>query len=576
MSTSTAPTNLTAALQKQSTDNVLQTPVVKGNSAPAQASGTSSTLTIGLVNSTTSSSVNAYLTGLDSNQNSAVWLLESDGVTGYYPANPSAVSTPLAVDCAIPLGAPGTTTNVTIPQIAGGRVWFVIGDTLTFLLNPGSTGPGLAEPSPSNSADPNYLKTWDFCEFTFNTTQLFANISYVDFVSIPVALTLTNTSGTTQHVSGIPSDGLATICSGLQSQNSSDSAGWDGLIITNGGSNLRAVSPNTGYQLGLGLQSTYYDSYVNSVWSYYTSNQLSIDTQVDYGTVSGQVGSDGNLDFGSIGSFAKPSAADIFSCSTGPFATPSTNTDEMLAIIPRLAAAFNRSTLLIDSVQPDNELVSNYYQNSVTNHYSRIVHAANLDNLGYAFPYDDVAPTSGNNVAGTVNDGSPATFLITVGGSDAHTKVRRRRGLEVANSMPVATNFHGKRSVQWDEDLARTAGNQDRDLEYGQHPKLLNEFEHSDPAELRLPPFLERIFGKYLAKIRAMPYASRLRPVFDIINAFLVSFLSLSMRAILSRVFLLVLVLVVYLFGGYLPHGNAQVQGGMPADNVLVDTVNTQ
>jgi len=290
----------------------------------------------------------------------------------------------------------------------------------------------------------------------------------------------------------------------------------------------------------------------------------------------------GEFVFGTIGSFTKPSAADIFSCSTGPFASPAStdaNQAEMLDIIPRLAAAFNRSTLLIDSVQPDDEVVSSYYQNTITNHYSRIVHAANLDNLGYCFPYDDVAPSDGNNVSGEVNDGSPSVFTVTVGGSDAYAKVRRRRVRQLASpkSQGKPMNFHGKRSIQWDDNMTPNRADRERDLEYGQHPKMLSEFAHDDSEpELKLPPILERIFGDYLNKLRAMPYARRLRPVFDIINSFLVSFLSLSMRALLSRVFLLILVLIVYLFGGYLPHGVSQPQGIANAENILVDAVDIQ
>ena len=68
----------------------------------------------------------------------------------------------------------------------------------------------------------------------------------------------------------------------------------------------------------------------------------------------------------------------------------------MLAILPRLAAAFNRSTLLTDSSQPDGENPADYYTNATTNHYARIVHATAQDRRGYAFPYDDVAPTGGD------------------------------------------------------------------------------------------------------------------------------------------------------------------------------------
>ena len=105
---------------------------------------------------------------------------------------------------------------------------------------------------------------------------------------------------------------------------------------------------------------------------------------------------------------------DIFSCSTGPFSTAGAGT-EVLAIIPRLAAAFNRSTLLIDTDQPDGENPADYYANPVTNHYARLVHATADADLGYAFPYDDVTPNGGVNQAGPVSSGSPALLAVTLG-----------------------------------------------------------------------------------------------------------------------------------------------------------------
>ena len=372
-----------------------------------------STLNIALQNQTTSSTVYAYITGQAINNNYALFLLQSDGKSYYYPASPSSTGAPLAKDCAIRLGAPGTSITVTIPQIAGARLWFSVGSPLTFLLNP---GPGLVEPSVTNPSDPNINGSWDFCEFTFNSAQLFVNISYVDFVCLPISLTLTNASGGTQHVSGMPANGLQTVCSALTAQNAKDGAGWSSLIVNSGGKNLRALSPNTGIVTNPKLFSGYYTTYVNQVWSKYTSSPLAVDTQGQWGTVTGEV-TNNLLTFNGVGSFAKPSAADIFSCSTGPFAGGSV---EMGALSARISAAFNRSTLLVDSNQPDNESPSIYYQNAITNHYARIVHAANLDGRGYAFPYDDVGPSGGMDQSGAISDGAPQLLTVAVGGANAH------------------------------------------------------------------------------------------------------------------------------------------------------------
>jgi Beta-1,3-glucanase len=64
----------------------------------------------------------------------------------------------------------------------------------------------------------------------------------------------------------------------------------------------------------------------------------------------------------------------------------------MLAILPRPAAEFNQSTLLIDSDPLDSENPADYYANAVTNHYPQIMHATTIEGRGYAFPYDDLAP----------------------------------------------------------------------------------------------------------------------------------------------------------------------------------------
>lgn len=377
---------------------------------------TASKLNIALQNHTTSPTVYAYITGHALSNNSALFLLQSDGRTPYYPKSPSSAGASLGVNCAIALGRPGSTTSVTVPRIAGGRIWFSINNRLTFLLNPGLRGAALVEPSPLNISDPNINIDWDFCEFTFNEAQLFANITYVDFVAIPIALTLVNTAGATQHITGTAADGLDAVCSALKKQSSVDNhPGWSSLVVSkpNGG-NLRALSPN--HAPNPAAFQSYYKSYVDAVYSRYASTPLSIDTQASSGKVSGTV-KNGALDFGSGGRFTKPSAADIFSCSTGPFADTA---GDRAAFVPRITAAFNRSTLLADAVAPSAN-ASQYYRTSPTNHYARIVHSVNLDGRGYAFPYDDVTPTGGLDQSGAVYDGSPRLLTVTVGGVNAGT-----------------------------------------------------------------------------------------------------------------------------------------------------------
>jgi hypothetical protein len=152
--------------------------------------------------------------------------------------------------------------TATVPRIAGGRIWFSLGKPLQFFVNP---GPGLVEPSIFNPADPNSDTNFAFCEFTFNSWELFINISYVDFVSaLPVALTVKDGSGKESHVSGMKPNGLDQIAQGLKDQSTKDGRRWGSLVVkSKAGQNLRALSPNSGILLNPSWFKTYWDDYVN-------------------------------------------------------------------------------------------------------------------------------------------------------------------------------------------------------------------------------------------------------------------------------------------------------------------------
>lgn len=58
-----------------------------------------------------------------------------------------------------------------------------------------------------------------FCEFTLNNDQLYANISYVDFVPrLPIAINLTTENGPEQNVAGMGANGLDQLASALRDQ----------------------------------------------------------------------------------------------------------------------------------------------------------------------------------------------------------------------------------------------------------------------------------------------------------------------------------------------------------------------
>lgn len=369
-------------------------------------------LQIVLRNNTDAPTVYAHITGTS---DAGLFMLSADGVTPYSPPSPAAGATmqPVGADCAINIGGPGSEKTVTIPRIYGGRVWFCKNSPLNFFIN---AGPALVEPSPTNTTDANYQLDWGFCEMTLNQSELYINVSYVDFVSLPVSLKLENQSGAVRSVAGMPADGLDKVCQGLIAQGAKDNAGWEQLVVKDkDGKNLRALSPNTAGVLHPGLMKDYYTAYVDQVWAKYENEDLTVNTQFTWGDAKGRV-SNGKLVFeNGVGAMDKPSTADIFSCNSGPFGHGQGVSDEMLNIGARVSAALNRSTLLIDNVQPQGEKVANYYQNDVTNHYSRICHEVALQGRGYAFPYDDVGAAGGEDQSGFLNDPQPKLLTIAVG-----------------------------------------------------------------------------------------------------------------------------------------------------------------
>jgi hypothetical protein len=349
----------------------------------------------------------AHFMGLD--RATGRWFfLAADGRTRVYPGSPTSPMTPLPRSVGIPLTAAGTRKSITIPAMDSGRVYFSVGRALKFFVNPGG---GIVTPSVANPADANADLEWAFCELTLDANGLYANISFVDFVSVAIGLTLDTATGQ-QTVGGLVPTGLQKVATGLSSQAAKDNPGWRELIVVAQGKVLRVLSPNLARELPAwsGALEGYLDPYIGQCWQKYRSTDLQIDTQSTWGKLKGRVGADGVLRFPGIGGFARPSSAAVFNCSIPPFVT--TN-DAMGNVTARLAAALNRGTLLANANQPD-ATSGAFYRVPLTNHYARLVHSATTGGAGYAFPYDDVH-SAGYNTEGRVVDPRPTKLTIRVG-----------------------------------------------------------------------------------------------------------------------------------------------------------------
>ncbi|KAI1768400.1 glycoside hydrolase family 64 protein [Hypoxylon sp. FL1150] len=390
---------------------------VNGTHAAVTATTGSNPLTISLVNNFAGGSLNAYVSGLD--VNGLVVMLGSDGAW-YYP-DPAGSSVPVAVDAGVAhaMNAEGQTTEITIPDyLSSGRIWVAEGDLQFFTVAAADGSAQLVEPSAANPSDPSAAVNWGFVEFT-NTEAggIYANISFVDFVGLVFGMTLTLSSGEVQTVQGLQQNAVSTICSDLKTQAAADGQPWDKLCVEDSSGNpLRILNPNLYLSIDATAFSGYYDSYIDQVWTQYTNEDLTIDTQTDAGEVACRVSGDELTCAGDNRAYAKPTIIDIFGCNSGPFGSQSTDNAVHLAVIPRLCAAFYRTTLLLDggNVQPSLNS-SYYYTENPTSHYSRLVHKYETDGKGYAFSFDDVNP-AGENEAGVVSGLNPTVMELTVGG----------------------------------------------------------------------------------------------------------------------------------------------------------------
>ncbi|KAJ5605482.1 hypothetical protein N7510_008263 [Penicillium lagena] len=380
------------------------------------SAGDAEQLSVSVYNNFQSDTINVYVTGLDSNGD--IVCLTSSG-SWYTPSADGSSTTPQEIteDIAIPIGAYGTTTSFTLPSyFSSGRVWVADGD-LTFWTVIAATGVlSLVEPSAVNPDDPSANVNWGFVELTTDEDGVTVNISYVDFVGFPLGIEVEGSDGT-QTALGVTADALSSICSALTAQASSDGQPWNELCMTDSSGNiLRVIAPYDYISLEPDAFDSYWTSYISEVWSQYETTPLTIDTQAAAGLVNCTVSS-GTLNCdGDNRGYAQPAASDIFGCNSGPFAIESGDNAVHAAVVPRLCAAFDRSSFLVSggNIQPSDS--SSYYTTTPTNYYSKIVHQYEADGKGYAFAYDDVTPDGAPNASGLLNDPNPTLLTITIGG----------------------------------------------------------------------------------------------------------------------------------------------------------------
>ncbi|MFE0805809.1 glycoside hydrolase family 64 protein [Streptomyces sp. NPDC058812] len=306
-----------------------------------------------------------------------------------------------APDASIPGPAAGQTKTIRVPKLSG-RIYFSYGQKLDFRLTTG----GLVQPAVQNPSDPNRDILFNWSEYTLNDSGLWLNSTQVDMFSAPYTVGVQRADGSVSSVGRLKAGGYNAVFNALRAQ-----PGWGGLIQTRSdGTVLRALSPLYGLETGA-LPASVMDDYINRVWQKYTSATLTVTPFADqpgtkyFGRVSGGVMNFTNSAGAVVTSFQKPDASSVFGCHKLLDAP----NDQVRGPISRtLCAGFNRSTLLSNPNQPDAS-AAHFYQESVTNHYARIIHDRMADGKAYAFAFDDVG-----HHESLVHDGNPAQAQLTL------------------------------------------------------------------------------------------------------------------------------------------------------------------
>ncbi|WP_406314313.1 beta-1,3-glucanase family protein [Streptosporangium sp. NBC_01639] len=368
--------------------------------APAHAAGPDLLPVIVTNNTGRNEPVYLYVIGQDIRPGGRLGYVNQGGAFSPWPAG-SLPPSP-APDASIPGPGNGGSTTIHFPRFLSARVYFAIGERLKFFLTPD----GLVQPAPWASGDPNHDILLDWSEFTYNDAGLWLNSSQVDQFAIPHAVSVTGGDGVTKRTGDVVGNGRQNIINAVRAQ-----PGWANTVRTRSdGTVLRVLAPGKAADAGL-FDRNYLDPYITSAWNAYTGKTLTVvpfqaqpNTRY-FGRTSGNVMNFTDASGRQVYSINKPSSADVWGCS-GALNAPN---DQVQGPIARtICAALQRSTLGTVDTQPSYN-AADFYRGSLTNHYSRIIHANMVDGKAYGFPFDDVG-----NFESLVHDGNPRSAAIVL------------------------------------------------------------------------------------------------------------------------------------------------------------------
>jgi len=282
-----------------------------------------------------------------------------------------------------------------------GRLYVSLGSPLNININSDINGNvGIAFPNIENASDPNINTYFEWVEFAVINNAIWCNTTQVDQFGFPMTMELFQ--GSSSSYTSFGKVGVTESRASIwNSWNATVPNEFKGLATT-----TRILAPLHGSFRAGQANGNYFDGYINSVWSQYSSSGLVI--TVPQGTFTGRVLSDSRMMFTRPGDSAgyyvnKPTSEAVWG-GLGALATG--NTIE-LVLEAQICAAFHRH--VIDNASLLNN-VSQYYHAGPADYFSKFWHDHSINARAYGFCYDDV-----NDQSSTLTCGSPRGIILSIG-----------------------------------------------------------------------------------------------------------------------------------------------------------------
>jgi hypothetical protein len=301
--------------------------------------------------------------------------------------------------------------TIRVPAIAGCRILISFNSQLYLYFFGASGAPsGYAAPNLANPTDPNQGIRYETIELANTPTGLWANTTRVDAYQYPMGLEVWGGNNYYGKVGELVSHSYI-----LSQWQATAPAAFAGCYDATNGI-IHFPSKTTAFQPG-GAQASYFNSYIDAIWSKYTSGPLVINVENE-GILNGRVS-------GNVFTFTKASNGEVGTISNKPTQTEALEGSGVMAsggrldkvVQAQICAAINRHAIDLTKATGVTQDLSpasgQYYQTAAYNWYCKFFHRADLslNSKTYAFCYDDTYDQSA-----TLTTPSPTRATVTIGG----------------------------------------------------------------------------------------------------------------------------------------------------------------